>query len=139
MKKFTRKEVKELIKDMENNFSDLIDAVIYYDSIDKDSYAWDIISEIEDLPPSKEIEFLIKDLVKRNYEVSTNLLYNSLWYTQSNGEKNRQILIDLIAQNSNAKEIIRFLVPLNEGETQGDLNIQLVIDEVNTKIKKQKI
>ena len=94
MKKITRQKVQALLKDVENNFSQLIDSLFYFESVDKDDWAWDIIHGIEELEPSKEIEMLIEDLANRNYEVPEKLLYNSLWYAQANVLENRETLID---------------------------------------------
>ena len=139
MKKFTRKEVKELLKDVEKNFFQLVDAIIYFELTDKDDWAWDIIHGIEELEPSKEIEMLIEDLANRNYEVPEKLLYNSLWYAQANVLENRETLIDVISKSANVKQIVNYLVPLNKGRNRdADLNIQSVIDEVNAGMKKPK-
>lgn len=78
--KITRHEVKKLLKDIETNFSKLIDIVIYYDSIDQDEYAMQIIEKIEKLPLKKEIDLLIEDIVKRNYTINPSFLYSSIWY-----------------------------------------------------------
>ena len=139
MKKITRQKVQALLKDVENNFSQLIDSLFYFESVDKDDWAWDIIHGIEELEPSKEIEMLIKDLANRNYEVPEKLLYNSLWYAQANVLENRETLIDVISKSANVKQIVNYLVPLNKGRNRdADLNIQSVIDEVNAGMKKPK-
>ena len=139
MKKITRKEVQALLKDVENNFSQLIDSLFYFESVDKDDWAWDIIHGIEELEPSKEIEMLIEDLANRNYEVPEKLLYNSLWYAQANVLENRETLIDVISKSANVKQIVNYLVPLNKGRNRdADLNIQSVIDEVHAGMKKPK-
>ena len=139
MKKITRQKVQALLKDVENNFSQLIDSLFYFESVDKDDWAWDIIHGIEELEPSKEIEMLIEDLANRNYEVPEKLLYNSLWYAQANVLENRETLIDVISKSANVKQIVNYLVPLNKGRNRdADLNIQSVIDEVHAGMKKPK-
>lgn len=74
--KINKKEVKELLKDIENNFSTLIDVIIYYDSIDQDESAMKIIDKIEEIQLDKEIDFLIEDIVKRNYTINPGFLYS---------------------------------------------------------------
>ena len=139
MKKITRQKVQALLKDVEKNFFQLVDAIIYFELTDKDDWAWDIIHGIEELEPSKEIEMLIEDLANRNYEVPEKLLYNSLWYAQANVLENRETLIDVISKSANVKQIVNYLVPLNKGRNRdADLNIQSVIDEVNAGMKKPK-
>ena len=79
MKKITRQKVQALLKDVENNFSQLIDSLFYFESVDKDDLAWDIIHGIEELEPSKEIEMLIEDLAnsaKMNEATFTGSLFD---------------------------------------------------------------
>lgn len=45
--KINKKEVKELLKNIEPNFSELIDLIIFYDSMDKDELAFEIINKMK--------------------------------------------------------------------------------------------
>ena len=139
MKKITRKKVQALLKDVENNFSQLIDSLFYFESVDKDDWAWDIIHKIEELELSKEIELLIIDLENRNYKIPENLLYHSLWYSQANVIENRENLINIISKNPSVKKFLTYLTSLNKGNNKEyELNIQYIIDGVNLKIQSPK-
>ena len=136
MKKITRQKVQALLKDVENNFSQLIDSLFYFESVDKDDWAWDIIHKIEELELSKEIELLIIDLENRNYKIPDNLLYHSLWYSQANVIENREILINIISKKPNFKQVLTYLTSFNKGKNKEyELNIQYIIDGINLKFQ----
>lgn len=136
MKKITRQKVQALLKDVENNFSQLIDSLFYFESVNKDDWGWDIIHKIEELELSKEIELLIIDLENRNYKIPENLLYHSLWYSQSNVIENREILINIISKKPNFKQVLTYLTSLNKGKNKEyELNIQYIIDGINLKFQ----
>ena len=137
MKKFTKKELSELLKDVENNFSALVDALIYFESIDKDEYSWNILHKIESLHSTKEVKLIIVDLPNR--KGIDSLLYNSLWYGLANQEETKPDLIEGVRSAENINDVLAFLSTLNEGGgRKGELNIQSVIDEVNAGMKKPK-
>ena len=66
MKKPTQKRIKEYLKDIESNFTELINAIIWYEQKDMDDWAYDIIGYIEKLSSEKELNFLFKDLPNRS-------------------------------------------------------------------------
>ena len=139
MKKPTQKRIKECLKDIESNFTELINAIIWYEQKDMDDWAWDIIHKIEELELSKEIELLIIDLENRNYKIPDNLLYHSLWYSQANVIENRENLINIISKNPSVKQVLTYLTSLNKGNNKEyELNIQYIIDGVNLKIQSPK-
>ncbi len=139
MKKPTQKRIKECLKDIESNFTELINAIIWYEQKDMDDWAWDIIHKIEELELSKEIELLIIDLENRNYKTPENLLYHSLWYSQANVIENRENLINIISKNPSVKQVLTYLTSLNKGNNKEyELNIQYIIDGVNLKIQSPK-
>ena len=49
MKKPTEKRIKECLKDIEANFSELINAAIWYEKKDMDDWAYDIIGYLSQL------------------------------------------------------------------------------------------
>lgn len=129
--KITRHEVKKLLKDIETNFSKLIDIVIYYDSIDQDEYAMQIIEKIEKLPLKKEIYLLIEDIVKRNYTINPSFLYSSIWYYIVNNENKPEVLIDKVASSEYRNDLIKYFNSLNSGKNRlYDINMQKVIDRL---------
>lgn len=132
--KINKKEVKELLKNIEPNFSELIDLIIFYDSMDKDELAFEIINKMKTFNIEKKIDRLITDIVERQYNVNPSLLYNVLWYSISNSHKNSLVLIEKLTKNEHKKEIIYYLKPLNEGKGHdADINIQKIIDAVNSR------
>lgn len=132
--KITRHEVKKLLKDIETNFSTLIDLIIYYDSIDKDELAMKIIEKIEKLPIEKEIDFLIEDITTRNYIMEFGFLYSSIWYYMANSENKTEVLIDKVANSQYRNELINYFNSLNSGKNKlYDINMQKVIDAVNSR------
>ena len=53
MKKPTEKRIKECLKDIESNFTELINDAIWYEKKDMDDWATDIVGEIEKLSSEK--------------------------------------------------------------------------------------
>lgn len=132
--KINKKEVKELLKNIEPNFSELIDLIIFYDSMDKDELAFEIINKMKTFNIEKKIDLLITDIVERQYKVNPSLLYNVLWYSISNSHKNSLVLIEKLTKNEHKKGIIYYLKTLNEGNGHdADINIQKIIDAVNSR------
>lgn len=132
--KINKKEVKELLKNIEPNFSELIDLIIFYDSMDKDELAFEIINKMKTFNIEKKIDLLITDIVERQYKVNPSLLYNVLWYSISNSHKNYLVLIEKLTKNEHKKGIIYYLKTLNEGNGHdADINIQKIIDAVNSR------
>jgi hypothetical protein len=132
--KFSKKETKELLKNIENNFSNLIDVIIYYDSIDQDKSAMKIIEKMEELPLDKEIDLLIEDIVKRNYTVNPGFLYSSIWYYIVNSKNKPDIMIEKVANSQYRNDLINYFKSLNSGKDKlYDINMQKVIDAVNSR------
>lgn len=132
--KINKKEVKELLKNIENNFSTLIDVIIYYDSIDQDESAMKIIEKMEEMPLDKEIDLLIEDVVKRNYSINPGFLYSSIWYYMANSKNKPEVLIEKVANSKYRNEILNYFNSLNSGKNKlYDINMQKVIDSVNLK------
>jgi len=86
MKKPTQKRVKECLKDIEKNFSELINAIIWYEQNDMDDWSYDIIGYIEKLPPEKEINLLINDFFNRNEKDFSIYSYQKLWWSLINAK-----------------------------------------------------
>ena len=86
MKKPTQKRIKEFLKDIEANFSELIDSIICYEKKDMDDWATDIVGEIERLPSEKEVQLLINDLSNRKDEDFAVYAYQRLWWALINTE-----------------------------------------------------
>ena len=86
MKKTTEKRIKECLKDIESNFTELINAAIWYEKKDMDDWATDIVSEIERLPSEKEVQLLINDLSNRKDEDFAVYAYQRLWWALINTE-----------------------------------------------------
>ena len=94
MTKFiTQKEVNNLVKDVENNFTQLINAIIYYESNDKDDFSTDIIGYIEKLSHLKELDLLIKDFPNRQNNNFDIYGYQKLWLALINTQDPK--LIDI--------------------------------------------
>lgn len=97
MTKFiTQKEVNNLVKDVENNFTQLINAIIYYESNDKDDFSTDIIGYIEKLSHLKELDLLIKDFPNRQNNNFDIYGYQKLWLALINTQDPK--LIDILKQ-----------------------------------------
>lgn len=135
MKKLSKKDLKLMIKNIDENFKTLIDYIILCDSTDQDLLGLDIIDEIENnIELEKEIDLLIKDLNNRSYNISPKLLYYTMWYSIANGDYSQKILIDKIYKSSYSKEIINYLQNLNKYQSRdADFNIKKIIDSVKIK------
>lgn len=138
MKKPTQKKVKEYLKDIEANFSQLIDAAIWYEQNDKDDWATDIIGEIEKLPSEKEVELLIKDLKNRKDEDFSVYAYQRLWWALINEES--EDVNKAIIDYKNSEEGKTFADTLNTwfNELDDDSDTKVNIAKFITKIKKPK-
>lgn len=127
-----RKLLKKMIKNIEISFSDLVDRVIFYDSVDQDVLSYDIIIEIEKIPTDKLIKLMIKELHRRDYKISTPLMYNFMWYYFADFHDKSNMLVKEILKTQNKEKILNYLSSLNERtESDSELNIQDVIDAVN--------
>lgn len=127
-----RKLLKKMIKNIEMSFSDLVDRIIFYDSVDQDVLSYDIIIEIEKIPTDKLIKLMIKELHKRDYKISTPLMYNFMWYYFADFHDKSNMLVKEILKNTNKEKILNYLSSLNERtESDSELNVQDVIDAVN--------
>ncbi len=137
MKKFTQKQVKTLLQNVRENFSELIDAVIYFDSNDKDEVALEIINHIDSLATQSEIDLLTEDLINRNFNIPTKLLYNSIWYGLNNNDEIRPNLVEKISNSEKKSELVAYLSTLDKGrQREADLNIQKLLEEINKKGEK---
>ena len=86
MKKPTEKRIKECLKDIESNFTELINAIIWYEQKNMDDWATDIVGEIEKLSSEKEVQLLINDLSNRKDEDFAIYTYQRLWWALINTE-----------------------------------------------------
>ena len=86
MKKPTQKRINECLKDIESNFTELINAIIWYEQKDMDDWAYDIIGYIEKLSSEKEVQLLINDLSNRKDEDFAVYAYQRLWWALINTE-----------------------------------------------------
>lgn len=132
MRKYTRKRLKLILKDIKTNFSELLDYIIYYDSISEDLKAWDIIYAIEgSLEHLTEIELLISDVEARAFPLKASLLYNGLLYALVNNDESKEVLINVLRHG----EYTRFkthLASLNEHEGRDcDLNVEDVLTRID--------
>lgn len=86
MKKPTKKRIKECLKDIESNFTELVNSAIWYEKNDMDDWATDIVGEIERLSSEKEVKLLINDLSNRKDEDFGVYAYQKLWWALINEE-----------------------------------------------------
>lgn len=95
MKKPIQKRIKECLKDIDTNFTELVNAIIWYDQNDMDDWATDIIGEIERLTSEKELILLLTDFSNRENEDFSVYSYQRLWWALINTESeevNKSIL-----------------------------------------------
>ena len=86
IKKPTDKRIKECLKDIESNFTELINAIIWYEQKNMDDWATDIVGEIEKLSSEKAVALLINDLSNRKDEDFAVYAYQRLWWALINTE-----------------------------------------------------
>ena len=86
MKKPTQKRINECLKDIESNFTELINAIIWYEQKNMDDWSYDIIGYIEKLSSEKEVQLLINDLSNRKDEDFAVYAYQRLWWALINTE-----------------------------------------------------
>lgn len=131
MKKYTKVRLNEALKDIKANFTEVVDYIVYYDSIDEDLKGFDLIYKIEELDIKTEIRLLLNDFNKRDLSKSKTLLYNSLFYGIVNDEESKQELINHLKEN---KSIVfeNYLLTLDKNKgTDGELNIKYVLSQLN--------
>lgn len=127
-----RKKLRSMLKNIEISFSSLIDRIMFYDSIDQQTLTYDIIIELEQMPTDKLITLMIKELDKRDYQISTPTMYNFMWYYFADFHDKSNMLTKEILKNKNKDKILNYLTSLNErSESDSELNVQDVIDAVH--------
>ena len=141
MKKPTEKRIKECLKDIESNFTELINAAIWYEKKDMDDWAYDIIGYIEKLSSEKEVQLLINDLSNRSSDDLTNPKYQGLWYALFNVEQTventHEEIISQLKTHTNKELALNFIKSLDEGEdSDGEINVRTVLKQyADTKLK----
>ncbi len=130
MKKYTKVRLKEIIQDIKSNFTEIVDYIVYYDSIDEDLKGFDLVYKIEELDIKTEIELLLNDFNKRDLSKSKTLLYNSLFYGIVNDEESKIELINYLKKNKNGSfESYLLTLDKNKG-TDGEKNIISVLENL---------
>lgn len=139
MKKPTQKRVKECLKDIENNFSELIDYIIFYEKNNMDDWSYDIIGYLEKQSNATLIKQLFDDLSKRSELDKSNCLYKSLWYAILNNKQNEENTYSLFIEkinNDNKNLTLNFLKSLDEGENSDtEKNLRNFLKTFNQKNK----
>ena len=141
MKKPTDKRIKECLKDIESNFTELINAAIWYEKKDMDDWATDIVGEIEKLSSEKELQLLINDLSNRSSDDLTNPKYQGLWYALFNVEQTventHEEIISQLKTHTNKEIALNFIKSLDEGEdSDGEINVRKVLKQfADSKLK----
>ena len=141
MKKPTDKRIKECLKDIESNFTELINAAIWYEKKDMDDWAYDIIGYIEKLSSEKEVQLLINDLSNRSSDDLTNPKYQGLWYALFNVEQTventHEEIISQLKTHTNKELALNFIKSLDEGEdSDGEINVRKVLKQfADSKLK----
>ena len=131
MKKYTQKRLNEIIKDVKTNFTEIVDYIVYYDSIDEDQKGWSLIYKIEELEHETEINLILNDFNQRDLSKSPTLLYNSILYGLVNNEDSKNVLIDVL-KNQNQEIFKSYLSTLNKNKGRdGDLNIEDIMNQLN--------
>ena len=131
MKKYTKKRLNEILVDIKTNFTEIVDYVIYYDSIDEDQKGWDLIYKIEELDHETEINLILSDFKTRNFTNLPTLLYNSILYGLVNNEESKTVLINVL-KNKDHNSFKSYLSTLNKNKGRdGDLNIEYIINQIN--------
>ncbi len=131
MKKYTQKRLNEITKDIVNNFTEIIDYIIYYDSIDEDLKAFELVYKIEELDVKTEIDLLLSDFNRRDLLKSNTLIYNSLFYGIVNDEESKEELVAYLKMNKNV-DFENYLKSLNKNKgTDGELNVINVLENIS--------
>ena len=106
MKKPTQKRINECLKDIESNFTELINAIIWYEQKDMDDWSYDIIAYIEKLSSENEVQLLINDLSNRKDEDFAIYNYQRLWWALINTEEVNKAILDF-SNNSQKGKILK--------------------------------
>jgi hypothetical protein len=141
MKKPTEKRIKECLKDIESNFTELINAIIWYEQKNMDDWAYDIIGYIENLPRKERVLYLFDDLSNRISDDLSNPKYQGLWYALFNVEQTventHEEIISRLKTHTNKELALNFIKSLDEGEdSDGEINVRTVLKQfADTKLK----
>lgn len=65
------RRLAQQFRNIETNFTKLIDQIIFYDSVDSDDEAIEILQGIVNIDIDKQIDLLFEDLRHRNYAIET--------------------------------------------------------------------
>ena len=134
MKKPTEKRIKECLKDIESNFTELINAAIWYEQKNMDDWSYDIIGYIEHLPRKERIQYLFDDLSNRISDDLINSMYTKLWYALFNVEQSventHEEIISQLKTHTNKEIALNFIKSLDEGEdSDGEINVIKVLKQ----------
>ena len=141
MKKPTQKRINECLKDIESNFTELINAIIWYEQKNMDDWSYDIIGYIENLPRKERVQYLFDDLSNRSSDDLTNPKYQGLWYALFNVEQTventHEEIISQLKTHTNKELALNFIKSLDEGEdSDGEINVRTVLKQyADTKLK----
>jgi hypothetical protein len=91
MKKPNERKIKKYLLNVENNFKELIDAIVYYDINEMDDWATDIIGAIEEKSIEETFHLLLNDLDNRKKSDFDRYFYCTLWWALIN-EQNTDII-----------------------------------------------
>lgn len=132
MNKYTKIQLNRITKDIESNFSEVIDFIIYYDSIDADEKAWDLVYMIEEFGHAKEIELMLADFESRDLTTGPTLLYNALLYRLVNNEESKSVLVNVLKQGNYSKFTYHLFSLDKKKSREGDLNVADVFKQLNS-------
>lgn len=129
------RRLDQQLRNVEDNFTKLVDLVIFYGRIDENNIVYEITDEINHLGTIKRIKLLIEDIELRGYCIPDNFHYNSLWYYIANNKKENNLLIKFLIKYEKSKDFINsYLYTLNKNEGEvDDLNIKTIVDAVNNR------
>jgi len=129
------RRLDQQLRNVENNFTKLVDLVIFYGRINENNIVYEIIDEINYLDTAKRIQLLIEDIELRAYCITDNFHYNSLWYYIANNKKENNLLIKFLIKYEKSTDFINsYLHTLNKNEGEvDDLNIKKIVDAVNNR------
>lgn len=111
MKKPNEKKIKEILNNVELNFTDLVNAAIWYEMNDMEDWATEISGEIEKITPLKEVELLIKDFTNRTDKDFEAYIYQRLWWALFNekDESVNKVIIDFCRDVESGSKFVSVL------------------------------
>jgi len=119
-------QINNLLKNIKDNFSELVDIIYQCEYQGEDALALIIVDSISALPLNERLDLLICDLHSREDKLESEMVfYPGLWYSIAESPDSRINLIKELSHGPEESGVFEFLCRLDEGDnTPGEKGVR---------------